>query len=147
MKHPSSLTLPIGICAILAFLPAHNTAMAHPMTPVVSTGSNPIVNVAGRLTDPGFVSVITAPADQDIVITDLIFSADISGAGEPELRLASTHATVARYWVFGGSYHSGGPNHYALQTGIRIPAGDSLELNINTTNDINYTMSGYYAQP
>jgi hypothetical protein len=140
-------TIFITVAFTLAWAATTTPATGHPMGAVVSTGSNPIVNAAGRLTDPGFVSIVTAPADQDVVITDLVFSADHSGAGEPELRLASTGTVVGRYFIFGGSYHGGGPAHFALQTGIKIPAGDSLELNIHTTNDVNYAISGYYAQP
>jgi hypothetical protein len=140
-------TILITTVFILTWTATTSPANGHPMGTVVSTGSNPIVNAAGQLSDHGFVSIMTAPADQDVVITDLVFSADHSGAGEPELRLASTGKVVGRYFIFGGSYHGGGPTHIALQTGIKIPAGDSLELDINTTNDVNYAISGYYAQP
>jgi hypothetical protein len=114
---------------------------------VVSTGTNPIVNVAGQLTSAVWVAVLSAPATQDIVVTDLVFSANDSGAGEPQLRLASSHDTVGRYFIFGGSYHGGGASHFSLQTGIRIPAGDSLELNINTTNQVNYSLAGTTPSP
>ena len=135
------------ICTAIGWMVASNPAQGHPTGMVVSTGTNPIVNVAGQLSSSAWVAVLTAPASQDIVVTDLVFSANHSGAGEPELRLASTTETVGRYFIFGGSYYGGGPAHFSLQTGIRIPAGDSLELNINTTNYVNYSLSGYYAQP
>jgi hypothetical protein len=135
------------ICTAIGWIVTSTPAEGHPTGMVVSTGTNPIVNVAGQLNSAVWVAVLNAPATQDIVVTDLVFSANHSGAGEPELRLASSHDTVGRYFIFGGSYHGGGASHFSLQTGIRIPAGDSLELNINTTNYVNYSLSGYYAQP
>ena len=119
---------------------------AHPTTAAISTGTNPIVNVAGQRREYGLFEIIAAPEGQDIVITDVVFSADSSGAGEPMLKLGSG-AVVGRYFIFGGTYHGGGPAHFALQTGIRIPAGDTLLMETNTSNAINYSFSGYYAQP
>jgi len=119
---------------------------AHPMGTVVSTGTNPIVNVAGQRNTDGFFEVLAAPEDQDVVITDLVFSANHSGAGEPTLKLGSG-PIVGRYFIFGGTYHGGGPSHFSLQTGIRVPAGDTLLLETYTSNAINYSLSGYYAQP
>lgn len=147
MKIISRLSALATICIALGWTFASSPAQGHPSGMVVSTGANPIVNAAGQLSSPAWVTVMTAPTGQDIVLTDLVFSANHSGAGEPELRLASTAQTVGRYFIFGGSYYGGGPAHFSLQTGIRIPAGDSLELNINTTNYVNYSLSGYYAQP
>ena len=136
-----------AICTAIGWIVTSTPAEGHPTGMVVSTGTNPIVNVAGQLSSAAWVTVLSAPPAQDIVVTDLVFSANHSGAGEPQLRLASSLDTVGRYFIFGGSYHGGGASHFSLQTGIRIPAGDSLELNINTTNYVNYSLSGYYAQP
>jgi hypothetical protein len=147
MKFISRLSMLATTCIAIGWTVVSNPAQGHPSGMVVSTGTNPIVNVAGQLSSSAWVTVMTAPADQDIVVTDLVFSANHSGAGEPELRLGSTSTTVGRYFIFGGSYNGGGPAHFSLLTGIRIPAGDSLELNINTTNYVNYSLSGYYAQP
>ncbi len=147
MNHSTHWVFLITTILTLGWAMTTGVASGHPAGTVVSTGSNPIVNAAGRLTDFGFVTIMTAPADQDVVITDLVFSADHSGAGEPELRIESTEKVVGRYFVFGGSYHGGGVVHIALQTGIKIPAGDSLELNINTSNDVNWAISGHYTQP
>ncbi len=147
MKVISRLSALATVCFAIGWPVASGPAQGPPTGMVVSTGTNPIVNVAGQLSSSAWVEVLTAPASQDIVVTDLVFSANHSGAGEPELRLASTTETVGRYFIFGGSYNGGGPAHFSLQTGIRIPAGDSLELNINTTNYVNYSLSGYYAQP
>jgi len=135
------------ICTAIGWIVTSTPAEGHPAGMVVSTGTNPIVNVAGQLSSVAWVAVLSAPPTQDIVVTDLVFSANDSGVGEPQLRLASSLDTVGRYFIVGGSYHGGGASHFSLQTGIRIPAGDSLELNINTTNYVNYSLSGYYAQP
>ena len=135
-------TLSIGLGMALSSSPA----IGYPSGPVVSRGSSPIVNAGGRLSDPGWVSVMTAPSEYDLVVTDIVFSSDNSGAGNPDLRLSSGES-VGQFYVYGGSYNGGGVVHLDLKTGIRIAAGQSLELNSNTTNNIAYAFSGYLAQP
>ena len=128
----------IAVCTSLFGLSLSPTpSHAHPTTAAISTGTNPIVNVAGQRRAHGPFEIIAAPEGQDIVITDVVFSADSSGAGEPILKLVSGDV-VGRYFIFGGTYHGGGPSHFALHTGIRIPAGDTLMMETNTSNAINY---------
>ena len=134
--------LSIGLGLALSSSPA----IGYPSGPVVSTGSSPIMNTGGYITDYGWNTVMTAPAEHDLVVTDVVFSSDHSGAGDPDLRL-STGENVGQFYIFGGSYHSGGVVHLDLKTGIRVPAGESLQLNTNTSNNIRYAFSGYLAQP
>jgi hypothetical protein len=122
-------------------------AWAHPSGPVVSTGSNPVVNYAGRRSAHGFFTVLSAPLDQDIVLTDLVFSLDISSSAEAVLRLAGSEVELGRYFLWGPSYNSGGLIHLNLQSGIRIPAGQSLELDTNSGRNLNYSFSGRYTRP
>jgi hypothetical protein len=58
--------------------------------------------------------------------------------------------TLLGYWiVHGTSGYEAGPEHIALTSGIRIPAGSSLKLNpgIDSGRWVYYSLSGYYAQP
>jgi len=136
----SALALGLGISL------SSPPAIGYPSGPVVSMGSSPIVNVGGERSDPGWFSVVSASSENDLIITDVVFAADISGAGEPKLRL-TTGEDIGHYFVFGGSYNSGGVVHLNFKTGIRIPAGAGLEMDTQTTNDINYAFSGYHAHP
>ena len=121
-------------------------AEGYPAGPVVSKGSNPIINSGGSVSVDGWFEVIRATSDHDLVVTDVVLSADVSGAGTPRLRLDSGE-DVGQVFVFGGSYHSGGAVHLNLQTGIRVPAGQALEMETGTSNTIRYLFSGYLAQP
>ena len=132
----------------LALIFAPTAVHAHPLGSAVSTGTNPIVNAAGRRSDgPGFETVLTAPADQDIVITDLVFSVEPGGSSQPILKLASTGTIVGRYFIYGANFNGGGLTHLSLQTGLRVPAGDTLQLDPDSWNILNYSLTGYYAQP
>ena len=138
----------VTVACILAMSHAPSVSHAHPMSPVVSSGTNPIVNVAGRHSGgPGFVPVVTAPEGQDIVLTDLVFTTEPGGRLEPTLRIGDSGPIVGRYFVYGVNYASSGFVHIALQTGIRVPAGESLQLDPVEWDLLNYSFSGYYAQP
>ena len=124
------------------------TAHAHPMGSMVSKGSNPIVNVGGSRTEgPGIETVFTAPSDQDVVVTDIIFSTEAGALVRPTLKLDTSGTIVGQYFVFGANYASGGLIHLSLQTGIRIPAGESLQLEHDSWSHLHYAFSGYYTQP
>ena len=140
------LVLVAALALALGISLSSSPAEGYPAGPVVSTGSSPIINSGGAVSTGGWFTVISATEDHDLVVTDVVLSADMSGAGSPRFQL-STGADVGQLFVFGGSYHSGGVVHLNLETGIRIPAGQSLMMDTDTTNTIRYMMSGYLAQP
>ncbi len=140
------LVLVAALSVALGISISSSAAEGYPAGPVVSKGSSPIINAGGSRVADGWFTVISATEEHDLVVTDLVLSSDHSGAGAPRFRL-DTGEDVGQMYVFGGSYHGGGVVHLNLQTGIRVPAGQSLEMNTETTNTVRYAMSGYLAQP
>ena len=64
-------TLAAGLGAALSSSPA----IGYPSGPVVSSGTNPVWAIGGTL--PGETrTVLTAPADQDMVVTDVLITGD-----------------------------------------------------------------------
>ena len=155
----------VGLSLIcFTFLPGQ--AFAHSPGLSVSLGSNPIRSTAGII-DLGSTmvasAIIAAPADQDLVLTDIAFGistenddARISGV----LSLEGSDGTdygvyvlqIGRIYDGGGA---GGSRQYVGTTGIRIPAGVSVSLSWNTAysshgalrHSIAYTLAGYLAKP
>ena len=140
-------------------------AIGYPSGAAVSLGANPVWSVGGGVTDGATDTVVTAPADQDLVITDVILSPDVPDPTcEVIMRarmLLGSGDEVARYNLTLDS-HSGSTSsgtmfgvdgHYI--SGIRIPAGDSLALEASTLAEgytcsgksVSYSLAGYFAQP
>jgi hypothetical protein len=108
-------------------------------------------------------AVIAAPADQDLVLTDVMLGistedddARISGF----VTLEGSDGTDYGVYVLqsGRIYEDGsaaGSRPYAGATGVRIPAGVSVSVNWTSAftshggsrHSIAYTLSGYLAQP
>ena len=153
--------------AALLFLAASSSAVfAHPSTATISTGSNPVRSAAGQI-DLGATysasSVITAPADHDLVLTDIILGIAVESDGvrcSGVLQLVSSDGTVlGEYSLRSGRVDNdnstGASRQYAGSTGVRVPAGNSVSLNWDDTYrshgmhyfNLIYTLSGYLAQP
>ena len=150
----------IGVLCVLFSLGAY----AYP-TAVVSTGSNPVRSAAG-LQDfaLGFntPAVIAAPADQDLILTDIVlgyviehnearFSAHVQLQG-------SDGRTYGVYALQSGRLYDSAvtqASNFAGQTGIRIPAGVTVSIDwtfgYQSHSDFfysgTYTLSGYLANP
>ena len=158
-----AIVLGLGMIC-LAFAPARS--LGHPSGLAVSLGSNPIRSTAGII-DLGVTAlasaVIAAPADQDLVLTDVMLGistehddARISGF----VTLQGSDGTDYGVYVLQGGriyvdVSAGGSRQYAGSTGVRIPAGVSLSLSWTHAysshgshrHSIAYTLSGYLAQP
>ncbi len=152
-----AIGISIGLFLTLLLMP--RAATGYPTT-TVSMGQNPVVSVGGTLSEGGTTSVFTAPADQDLIITDVVFGVTntysyyCDGNFQVQLHRGSEH--VAQFAV-------GHPNLdqsqlrnevISLNSGIRISAGEALDLSFNRAwrdcgdfHTLNYTLSGYYAQP
>jgi len=154
----------IGLLCLLVGLVATRPAYAYPSA-VVSSGINPVRSAAGLQDfDTGFSrsSVISAPPDQDLVLTDIIlgcvienddarFSASIKLIG-------SDGVTYGVYAMQSGRLYDSATtraSNFAGQTGVRIPAGVSLSIqwtfgyqsHANFYYSGTYTLSGYLANP
>ena len=156
----------LGLMATLAvglgFSLASSQAIGYPAGAVVSMGGNPVVSFGGTRNSAGTDAIGPAPTDQDLVITDI----SLSGNGVHSTHNAcrwtvslesETGVTlgVFKTWsqVNYSSYSIGNENiSVPLQSGVRVPAGESLSLVVaqdsgGTSCSIAYTLSGYYAQP
>jgi len=158
------LTGAVGICIGLttAMVIVPRSATGYPTT-TVSSGVNPVVSVGGAIYIPSSgtsITPISAPADQDLIITDVVlgitntYSSDCDANFQVELGDGST--TLGQFAV-------GYPNldkaqlhneTISFSSGIRIAAGDALHVSVTSpwvscgyVHTLNYTVSGYHAQP
>ena len=143
-------------------------AIGYPAAATVSTGVNPVVNYGGTIYDYGDESLFTAPADQDVVITDVVLTPGETNPqcrGLSHVRMTDGSSPLAEFHVgLGWGYSSGtgsSRTDFASQTqahfqsGLRVPAGSSLSISVermwseacHSGMDIAYVISGYVAQP
>ena len=133
---------------------ASQPAQAIPQS--VSVGSNPLLSWAGQLTYSSNTTAGTAPSGQDVVLTDIILTtASFCGAHGYDVTLTTSSGTrIGQFRM--SSLQASQSGHYVsnvianLNSGLLVPAGESL--NIATTHGyqdckLNYTLSGYLAQP
>ena len=167
--------LALGLGATLTHALTPSTAAGYPAGASVSYGGNPVVSSAGTVALGSSESALTAPAGQDLVITDAILSVSSSagscmGAVDFTLQLsdgtALGHFTsdVSGYheWIDGYRYAAYGYTsgtdptqavHFA--SGIRVPAGETVDVRVTgraircSAGNVSarYTLSGYLAQP
>jgi hypothetical protein len=134
----------LGLIATLAvglgFSLSSSEAIGYPAGAAVSLGANPLWTVGGN-TDS--TTVISAPEDQEMVITDLILSVGYNALGRATLT-ASSGAVLGEFYL--QSYNSIERHvRHAFTSGIRIPRGESVTL--TSESRTYYSISGYYAQP
>ncbi len=139
----TGLAICLGATGAMALLPT--AAIGYPAGSSVSLGSNPVQSWGGTTSS---AAVLTAPSDHDLVITDVHLSCNYMCETRVEL-VRSDGATVGMFWVSGGygsSYDS-----LAIQqmfsSGLRIAAGQSMNLTSSSGASVAYTFSGYHAQP
>jgi hypothetical protein len=142
--HMQTSRFQLGLIATLAvglgFSLASSDAVGYPAGAAVSMGENPLWTVGGN-TDS--TTVISAPEDQDMVITDLILSIGYNTQGRAILT-ASSGPVLGEFYL--ESYNSIERHvRHAFASGIRIPRGESVTLTGDTRTY--YSISGYYAQP
>ena len=138
----------------------------------VNYGQNPVVSHAGTVPMSTSATVVTSPSTQDIVFTDVSLmpftnDGDCLYFQEVELRLLNgtvvgsyevTNSFLTCYYDCDGAAGTVVQQH--LSSGIRVPAGESLEIEVSMTSRINgrgncsnssssgvrYTLSGYMAR-
>ena len=138
----------LGLIATLAvglgFSLASSDAVGYPAGAAVSLGSNPIWNNSGILSGSWEKSavLVAAPISQDAIVTDLYLSTNYST--QRVVLVLGDGTEVGRYLVRNGA---GGNINHRMETGIRVPAGDTLTLQWDSSYDIHYNAHGYYAQP
>ena len=133
---------------------ASHPAQAIPQS--VSIGSNPLLSWAGQLTYSSSATAGTAPSGQDVVLTDIILTTgSFCGAHGYDVTLTtSAGALIGQFRLSSAQGNASG--HYVsnvianLNSGLLIPAGESLSIATNHAYGdckLNYTLSGYLAQP
>lgn len=156
--------LAIGFGAALTMALQVQTAGAYPAGPSISAGSNPIVSAGGSFEGPGSEAALSAPDDQDLIITDVILTAsDTSSGCVGTSRVAlSDGSTVLAQFSTGFTYDMRSFNNVKPQliaqlgSGIRVAAGRTLTIQVTERYelycsgsgiDLDWTVSGYHAQP
>ena len=168
----TTLAASLGALSVVAL--QSPTAVAYPSTGVVSLGSNPVISGGSSLPipmegDASSTGFITAPADQDLVITDLILQPgtdQMTCMEQWDAQLKLGPDTVAQIRLVTPFYYNQGHvtnTHHgeqiALESGIRIPAGQSADFEVQSlyrdgaycyptrTASVAVTWSGYLSQP
>ena len=134
----------LGFMAVLAvglgFSLASSDAVGYPTGPVVSSGTNPAWNAAGSVSGSTTRVLVSAPDGQDAMVTDMVLATNY-GTHTLELEL-SDGTLVGKYLI-----KDTDPMSINMNTGIRVPQGQSLSLKWSTGYSLHYSMQGYYAQP
>lgn len=169
-----SVTVGLALClgAASTALLSPQDAIGYPATGAVSLGSNPVVSAGGTAQWGESASALfTAPADHDIVITDVVLSANSTRyrcKAQARVSLTSDSGVLGQFSV-GTPFMqtsswatAGGETNLVvgMTSGLRVPAGESVELLVDslggsydcTTSDashlaVHYAVGGYLAQP
>ena len=154
--------LAMGLGATLMTLVSSNDATAYP-NGAVSYGANPVVSTGG--TASATQTVFSAPSAHEIVVTDVV----LTGKGGSQISnyyypchsvltlVAGSGATVAsfrlstdsyrRYYNESGTTGQSMTVSHTFASGLPLPAGDTLDLTHTGDCEVEYTLSGYYAEP
>jgi hypothetical protein len=167
----TSLAASLGAVSTLAF--TVGDVSAYPGPGAVSAGTNPIVSGGTNITVPYYgadsTTLVSAPADQDVVITDLVLQTGtnrMSCLEQWSVEVWAGSAKLAQFRVITPMYSSYSyvtNTHHAAQvsltSGLRIPAGeDALLITTRDSSDgsscydtrvgtLAVTWSGYQSQP
>ena len=158
----------LGLIATLAvglgFSLSSSDAVGYPAGAAVSYGSNPVVSTGGQLQGPETVSAISAPDGSSLIVTGVVLSAFnrwSACTGNYSIVFNVGSEVLARFVVgLSRPGHSSFSSYEPvsvinLPSGIRVPAGQTLQISSISNNyescdggdlNIEYTLSGYYAQ-
>ncbi len=169
------------LCALSLALGAALTssdAIGYPSGSAISYQYNPVVSIGGTAySSEAAKSLLTAPADQALVITDVVLTSTsnihckrthktelstTSGAilGQYETASSAANSDYYNNWSTGVA---GRNVEHAYQSGLRLNAGETLFMGVTQTGShilgstsgctvtgehgVRYSISGYYAQP
>jgi hypothetical protein len=155
----TALALCLG--AALTFVFSSPSAIAYPSGAAVSLGSNPIVSTGGRVAMDVSEVGLSGHAASDTIVTDIVLSGTTTSSCKALINVvltrSDTGATVAAF-VVDARYHDytqTGVVDSHFVSGVRLPVGVDLVIGTNTDYRdcgttayfLNYTLSGYLAQP
>ena len=150
MNYQKILSLAALILSVAFVVHGYPNASAEPS---VNLGSNPLVSAAGSSNGVLF----TAPADQLIVLTDIIVTA--SGANGYHSCIStvsistSTGRTLAKFQVTSdtysneGSSHAGGGVSHSFAGGLPVMVNEEVSISISGGCTVNYVVAGRYTAP
>jgi hypothetical protein len=170
-----SLTVGLAVClgAVATIALSPQDAIGYPAGPAVSAGHNPVVSAGGTTAWDSSSDLFTAPADHDIVITDIVLSGNTDShrcKAQAWVKMDSASGTLGEFSVgtpvlYTNSWvASGGETNLVvdLASGLRLPAGETAQLSVSTEGmsydcgssssypnrvRVHYAVSGYLAQP
>ena len=167
-----SLAIAMGGLLAIALLP--QSAEGYPAA-AISFGQNPVTSAGGSLSLPTdgsstSTSIVSAPADADVVITDVSFSISSTGyscGAESWETSVSVDGTTLGMWTVWAAHEQNKYTGYvftqnfsegrqmSMRSGIRIPAGTTATLELTPvvspgscswrTSSMNWMWSGYHA--
>jgi hypothetical protein len=147
--HKTILSLAALVCAFALLV--HVVMPAHAdMGPTVSYGANPVFSFGG-IAD-GAETLITAPADQVVIVKDIIFSqAYYYYECNQQITLSTGSGQTLGVFKF-GSYVAAGSTPsviaHSFADGLVVAPGDSLVINGGASScKAGYSVSGHYARP
>lgn len=156
--HKSIFALAALIASCGFFLRSLSPANAY-MSPMVNYGSNPFVSAAGTASSTS-TTIFTAPADHDLLITDVIFSADATDhACNARIYMDLSNGVALGAFTISGDMDSdygaddGGSTSPVLShrfgSGLVIPANTSLSIYINncSSSNVKYTIAAKKIRP
>ena len=168
----------LGLIATLAvglgFSLSSSDAVGYPAGAAVSMGTNPVFAVGGSIAgaySPTVTSILTAPTDQAIVITDVhlqSYTTDTCRRAHWSILEISSGGQVAHFETtsaygetgyYEPSNSDGSLVNQSFGSGILVPAGQTLQIQSNQSwqyarsgcgpvanGGVRYTVSGYHAQ-
>jgi hypothetical protein len=155
------LSLVAALSVGLGLSLSSSDAIGYPAGAAVSLGSNPVTSTGGSLEPWSTTEIATAPADADLVLTDLILGVTSSNYGCRASFAVHVEDDLGQVLgVFGlsrGELTQTEPTSLVsnFNSGIRVAAGRTASIRVDSHYDncgssywqIRYTATGYHAQP
>ncbi len=147
--------LALGFGCTLTLVLQPQSAEGYPTT-AVSMGTNPLLAAGGTVEDYSTSTLWTAPADQRIVLTDVVLS--LTGASgyyvcEAQVSIDSGGGQLAEFRLTSDT----NPSYSLLQptvithsysSGLPVAPGEVVGITKHTEGcHVSYSLSGYYAEP
>mgnify|MGYP003325556244 CR=1 FL=1 len=164
MKNHQFQTVLVAFLAIgLGYALTSADAVGYPSAAAISSGVNPVVSTGGSIGGDSTVSLLVAPDDQDLIVTDYAFDPDIADQTcvsiiRLKFQLAGSgmvlgqRSMTTHFW--GTSRWEQSSIDTRLASGLRVPAGETLNLVAESryvdgcsARGVAYSLSGYLAQP
>jgi hypothetical protein len=146
--------------ALLGLIVLGAVFIATAFSPNTSLGINPVWAAGGNLSSGNqTIALMSAPSNQDLLVTDVVFSITGSGNGSSSCTAIitlqdSNSISLGGYRVasrdnvnYGGGISPTTISH-TYRAGLPVSAGTSLDMVVNTScGGLSYSVSGVHVQP